>query len=112
MAINFKKLVDGTQLATTAATLYTAPANTTAQIQDVTVCNTSTAAATVTFYVVETGGAANAASTVLKTKAIGVSETVTLSDLTGVVLEAGDTLRGLASAATAVSVQASGIEIV
>lgn len=112
MAITFKKFVDGTQLATTSSTLYTAPANTTSQIQDVTVCNTSTGAKTVTFYVVENGGSAADATTVIDTKSIAANETKTLSDLTGFVLEAGDTLRGLASAATSVSVQASGIEIV
>jgi hypothetical protein len=112
MAINFKKFVDGTQLATTASVLYTAPANTTAQVQDVTICNTSTAAKTVSFYVVENGGSVAAATTVIDAKPVGVDQTMTLSDLTGFVLEAGDTLRGLASAATSVSVQASGIEIV
>jgi len=111
MAIKFKKFVDGTELATTSSTLYTAPANTTSQIQDVTVCNTGTAAVTVDIYVVESGGSVGDPTTVIDGKTIGAKETQTLSDLTGVVLETADTLRGLASVATTLSIQASGIEI-
>jgi hypothetical protein len=111
MAVKFTKLADGAQLGTTSSTLYTAPANTTTKISDVTVCNTTTVARTVTVYVVESGGAANAASTIYSAFPVGPKETVTLSDLTGFVLEAADTLRGLADAATAVSIQASGVQI-
>lgn len=111
MAVKFRKFSDGTQFATTSSTFYTAPANTTAQIQDVTVCNTSTAAASIDIYIVENGGSVNDTSTVIDGKVIGAKETVTLTDLTGFVLETGDTLRGLASAASAVTIQASGIEI-
>lgn len=111
MAVKFVKLVDGTQLATTSSTLYTSPALTTTRIDDVTVCNTSTTAKTVTVYVVESGGSVGNATTVVKTKTVGASETITLSDLTGFVLETGDTLRALASAATSVSIQGSGTQI-
>lgn len=111
MAVKFKKLVDGTQLGTTSSTLYTAPALTTTQIHDVTVCNTSTTAKTIDVYVVESGGSVSDTTTVIDGKTIGAKETVTLTDLIGVVLDPADTLRALASAATSVSIQASGVEI-
>lgn len=109
---NVKVLSQGTQLATSVGTLYSAPANTTTLVKKVTVTNTSGAVVTVTVYKVASGGTAGAANTITSARSIPAGATVELYEAENHALAPGDTIQALASAATSVSFSASGIEIV
>lgn len=112
MATTNKKLVEGSQLTTSAATYYTAPANTTTVLKKLTITNTSSGAVTVTIYLVPSGGSAGAASEVTPAKSIAAGAVYEAYEAENHVLMTGDTLQALASAATSLTLQASGIEIV
>lgn len=107
-----KKLVEGSQLTTSAATYYTAPANTTTIIKKVTITNTSSGAVTVTIYLVPSGGSAGAANTITSAKSIAAGATYEAYEVENQVLMTSDSIQALASAATSLTLQASGIEVV
>lgn len=112
MATTNKPLNAGVQLATSASAAYTAPVNTTTILKKVTITNTSASAATVTLYVVTSAGTPGAANTVTSAKAIAAGATYEAYEVENHVLAAGDSLQALASAASALSLKVSGIEIV
>jgi hypothetical protein len=105
------------QPGTTEATLYTAPANTTnnpspgatAILKAMLVCNTTAAAATLTLYVVPSGGTAGAANEIFDALSIAAGQTQSI-DLEQY-LEAGDFLAGLQGTASALTVTLSGVTI-
>lgn len=109
MAITPRRMVSGSQLTTSAATYYTAT-NVKAQIQALTLTNTSAGAVTVTVYLVPDGGTAGDSNTVLDTKSINAGESYKVIEAIGQWLEAGGTIQALASSATAITLVASGIE--
>jgi hypothetical protein len=110
MALTSKCLCEGTQLGTAASTLYTAPANTIATLKKVTLTNTSAGALTYTLYAVPTGGTAGPSNTIASARNIAAGQTVEVYDLCNHVLNTGDSVQGLASGATAVSIRISGFE--
>lgn len=112
MAATNKKLVEGSQLATSAAVFYTAPTNTTTILKKLTITNTSASAASVTIYLVASGGSASAANTITAAKSIAAGAVYEAYEAENHVLMPGDSLQALASAASSLSLQASGIEIV
>lgn len=112
MAATNKRLVEGSQLTTTAATYYSAPSTTTTLLKKVTVTNTSGAAATVTLYLVPSGGTAGATNTVTSAKSIPAGGYYEAYEAEGHVLAPGDSLQALANTAAAVTLMVSGIEVV
>ena len=89
--------------------LYTCPANTTARVVKAVVTNDTTTVATLTVH----QGAAGDDTLLMNAKPIGSRESDPCQDeLVGVVLEAGDTLRGEASVAAQLTLRIDVVEIV
>lgn len=107
MAFTPKKLVQGTMLTTSAATLYTCPANTRAGITRFSATETSGAARTITVHIVASGGTASATNKVTNVRTLDANESADINEAKHI-LEAGDTIQALADAGSAVNVQVSG----
>ena len=112
MTTRAKKIVNGQQLATSAATYYTAPVNTSCVIKKLTFTNTSASTRLVTVYLISTGGSANDASTLSKVKSIAANETWECTEAENHVIEAGGFIQAFADAGASISIHGSGIEIV
>lgn len=108
MAATPKKLYIG-QPGTTIATLYTAPASTTAIVKNIILSNTGSTSATVTVNFVPSGGTAAAANQVLSSYPVNAYDTITI-DMAGV-LETGDSLQALQDTSGAITVFISGVEV-
>lgn len=109
MAVTLNQLVAPQQIANSATTYYTAAVTT--RIDKVSVTNPTATAATVTFYIVPSAGSVGDSTTITKTRSINTLETWTVFDLIGHVMNAGDTLRAVASAATTLTLMASGTQV-
>lgn len=107
-----KRLVNGTTLTTANVVQYTAPANTRTIIRRATFVNSSAQAATVTVYLVPSGGTVSVGNQIIRNRALGAGEAWSAPDLEGHVIEAGGSIQASASAASAISLVASGVEIV
>ncbi len=112
MATTPKRLVSGSQLTTSVATYYTAPAATKARIAAFTATNTSAGAVTITVHLVASAGSASDANVVADAIPLAAGETKAITGAIGHVMEAGGTIQALASAATSISIVVSGYEIV
>jgi hypothetical protein len=112
MATTNTSLAEGSQLTAATATYYTSPANTTTIIKKLTVTNTSASAATLTLYLVASGGSAGASKTVTSAKAIAAGATYEAFEAENHVLLPGDTLQALSGTASALTLKASGIQVV
>ncbi len=112
MATTNRSLCEGSQLTTAAVPYYTAPANTATLIKKLTITNTSASAAQATVYLVPSGGTAGAANTVTSARSIAPGVTYEAYEAENHVLASGDSLQALASATGALTIKASGIEIV
>ena len=111
MAIKIsKRLVDGSQLTTGAATYYTTPANTRTKIEACVLTNTSGANRTVTMHLVPSGGSASASNRILSAYTVNAGASYSVDEAINQVLETGGTLQALSDGATAVSLVASGSE--
>ena len=88
--------------------LYTAPALTQARVIKAVVTNDTTTVATLTIH----QGTAGDDTLLLNARSIGNKETYQLVELVGVVLEAGETLRGEASVATQLTLRIDVVEVV
>lgn len=110
MSATRKRLVAGTQLPlTTPATIGSAiPANARFFITAMALTNTSGGAVTATVHL----GTAAAANCVMSARSIAAGETVLVTGAIGQVMEAGEVIQAAASAATSISMVASGIEFV
>lgn len=111
MAASLTRLIEGSVLTTSAVTYYTAPANTTTQIQKLTFSNTTGTARTVTVYLVPSGGAAGDASTLVKTLTVPANSAADCTWAAGHVLATGDFIQALADAGTAVTIMGSGLQV-
>jgi predicted phage tail protein len=107
-----KRLVPGSQLTTSAATYYTAPAATTARITAFTITNTSAGAVTASVHLVPSAGTADDTNIIADVLPLSANQTQTLTAAIGHVIETGGTIQALASAGTSVNIVVSGVEIV
>lgn len=105
-----KRLVDGSQLTTGAATYYTTPTNTLTTISACTLTNTTAGAVTATVHLVPSGGSATASNCILSARNLAAGETFNVGSAIGQTLAAGGTLQALASAGTSIALVASGYE--
>lgn len=112
MAIIPQRLVPGSQLTTSAATYYTAPANTKARIDNLTLTNTTASAVTATVHLVASGGSASASNTIVSARSLAPGESYVVPGAINQWILAGGTIQALASSATAVTIVASGVEYV
>jgi predicted phage tail protein len=105
-----KRIIDGAQLTTSAATYYTAPANTYCTISAFTLTNTTAGAITATVYLVPNGGTAGATNTILSAKTVAAGESFNVPSAIGQTLYNGAFIQALASAGTSITLVASGYE--
>lgn len=107
------------QLTGSNATLYTAPSVTSptgstqgALLKSIILCNTDTAARTVTMYVVESGGSAAANRAILSAMSIAASTTVTLTFPDDTFpMDSGETVQGLADTTLKVTYRINVVEL-
>lgn len=111
MTITPQALIAGSQIAATATTYYTAPANTKAIIQNMTLTNTTAGALTATVHIISTGATETASNMVISARVIAAGETYNCPEVIGKVLLATGTIRALASSATSITITASGVEV-
>lgn len=104
-----KKFYTG-QPGTSAGTLYTAPASTTAIIKNILICNTTGSAATVTLNFVASGGSAAASNQIMSSLEVAGNNTVAF-DLSGV-LSTGDFISALQGTSSAITLHITGVEVV
>ena len=104
-------LIAGSQLTATAATYYTAPANTKAIIQNMTLTNTTANAVTATVHVISTGATETASNMIISARVIAANESYTCPEAIGKVILATGTIRALAGSATAITIESSGVEV-
>jgi len=101
MTVTNKRLCKGT-LAATEGTLYTVPASTQAVVKAITLCNKTGTDATITLKL--------AGTEVLYQHTLEANDTITLPFMDQV-LDAGETIAGLAGTASAITYYISGKEI-
>jgi len=109
MAVTPKRLVAGSQIAAAATTYYTA-VNCRARIDAMAITNTTAGAITVTIHLIASGGTAGVTNCILSAKSIPAGETYIVPGAIGQWLEVGGFIQALASAATSVTLIASGVE--
>lgn len=110
MAVNVKNIIPSKQAENTQTAQYTA-VNCRAVIDKFTATNTSVANVTIGVNLIASGGTAGLANLIVDTRSIAPDETYTFPELVGQVLEAGGVISTIASAATSLTIRASGREI-
>lgn len=110
MTVTVKNIIPCKQAENAQTSQYTAN-NCKTVIDKFTVTNTSAGNVTLSVNLVASGGAAGNSNLVLKAKTIAPGQTYTCPELVGQSLEAGDFISTLASAATSLTISASGREI-
>lgn len=103
-------LVQAVQLPNAVGIQYTCPSASKVIVRHVTFTNTTGGVITVTGEVVPSGGSTGAPSTIMSAQSIAGGATYVSPEFSGVVLNAGDTIQCFASAATSISMNASGIQ--
>lgn len=111
MAVTAKPLFNAKQAENAETTQYTAPGGTRTIIDKFTGTNTTGVAATLTIKLVQSGGGASAANTIVSAKTLQPGESYTFPEVVGHVLNPGDFISTLAGTATAITIRASGREV-
>jgi hypothetical protein len=111
MTVTVKVLIPAKQAENTQTTQYTA-VNCKAIIDSFTATNTSAANVTINVNLVTSGGTANVANRITSVRAIAPNETYEFPELVQQVLESGGFISTIASAASSLTIRASGREIV
>jgi len=107
-----KRLITPTQLGTSASTLYTSPAGQKGtRITSILLVNTGASSTTATLYHVPSGGTAGATNVIANAIIVPADGFPVILDLGGVIMNASDTIQGLADAASQVTVHMFGIEM-
>jgi len=110
MAVSPTVLIDAAYASSSQTTQYTAT-NVVTIIDAFTVTNVDTVTRTISVNLVPFGGSAAATNLVVKTKSILAGQTEPLLGIVGHMLEAGDFISTIASAASALVIRASGREV-
>lgn len=110
MAVTVYNIIPRKQAEAIQTTQYTAT-NCKTIIDKFTVTNTAAAAVTISVNLVASGGAAGNSNLIIDARAIAVNECYTCPELIGQVLENGGFISTIASAATSLTISASGREI-
>lgn len=106
-----RSILDGTLLANSATTVFTA--STTTTIRAITICNTDSTTRLVTLHIVQVGGSVTAAKRVLDQVPLASKDTIIYPGTEPgiVVLETGDFISAHADAASVVSIRIDGAEV-
>jgi len=110
MAVSIKVLIPAKQAESAQTTQYTAT-NCKSIIDKFTVTNTSAGNVTISVNLVTVTGSAATSNLIIDTRAIAPEETYTCPELIGQALEPGGFISTIASAATSLTIRASGREI-
>jgi hypothetical protein len=110
MTVSIKVLIPAKQAENAQTTQYTA-VNCKTIIDKFTVTNTSAGNVTISVNLVTVSGSPSAANLIMDTRAIAPDETYTCPELVGQALESGGYISTIASAATSLTIRASGREI-
>jgi hypothetical protein len=110
MTVTVKVLIAAKQAENLQTTQYTAT-NAKAIIDKFTATNTSAGNVTLSVNLVTSGGTAGVSNLVVDARSIAPDETYTFPELVGQVLDAGGFISTIASAATSLTIRASGREI-
>jgi hypothetical protein len=110
MAVTVKVLIPAKQAEATQTTQYTA-VNCKTIIDKFTVTNTTAGNVTISVNLVTLAGSAAATNRIIDTRSIAPDETYTCPELVGQALEPGGFISTIASAATSLTIRASGREI-
>lgn len=110
MSVLVKTLIQSKQAENAQTTQYTTT-HAKAIIDKFTATNTSAANVTLSVNLVASGGAAGVSNLIVDSRAIAPDETYTFPELVGQVLEPGGFISTIASAATSLTIRASGREI-
>jgi hypothetical protein len=110
MTVSIKVLIPAKQAENSQTTQYTA-VKCKAIIDKFTITNTSAANVTIGVNLVTSGGSTGADNLIMDTRAIAPDETYTCPELVGQALEPGGFISTIASAATSLTIRASGREI-
>ena len=110
MTVTVKVLIPAKQAENSQTTQYTA-VNCRAIIDKFTATNTSGGNVTIGVNLVTSGGSAGAANLIVDARSIAPDETYTFPELVGQALESGGLISTIASAATSLTIRASGREI-
>lgn len=111
MATKNVRIIPGSQLTTSAAAYYTAPALTKCVLKRLSFTNTGAPAVTVTVHLVASAASASNSNMLANAHTIAGGETWDCVSAEGQVLEAGGSVQALASAATTITLIGSGVEI-
>ena len=110
MSVTIKVLIPAKQAENSQTTQYTA-VNCKALIDKFTITNTSAGNVTISVNLVTSGGAAGVSNLIVDTRSIAPDETYTFPELVGQSLESSGFISTIASAATSLTIRASGREI-
>ena len=110
MTVTVKVLIPAKQAENTQTTQYTASLCKTI-VDKFTATNTSASVVTLSVNLVTSGGSAGASNLIVDARSIAVDETYTFPELIGQSLESGGYISTIASAATSLTIRASGREI-
>jgi hypothetical protein len=110
MTVTVKVLIPAKQAENSQTTQYTA-VNCKAIIDKFTITNTSAGNLTISVNLVTSGGSPGASNLIMDTRSIAPDETYTCPELVGQALETGGFISTIASAATSLTIRASGREI-
>lgn len=110
MAVTVKNIIPAKQAENTQTAQYTA-VSCKCIIDKFTVTNTNTSNVTISVNLIASGGSAGNSNLIVKTRSVVPGETYLCPELVGQVLEAGGFISTLASAATSLTITASGREI-
>lgn len=110
MSVLVKTLIASKQAENVQTTQYTA-VNCKAIIDKFTATNTSAGNVTISVNLVTSGGSAGVTNLIVDSRSIAPDETYTFPELVGQVLESGGFISTIASAATSLTIRASGREI-
>ena len=110
MTVSIKVLIPAKQAESSQTTQYTVT-NAKAIIDKFTATNTTAGNVTISVNLVTTGGTAGASNLIVDARAIAPDETYTFPELVGQALESGGFISTIASAATSLTIRASGREI-
>ena len=111
MTVSIKVLIPAKQAENTQTTQYTAT-NCKALIDKFTVTNTTAGNVTFSVNLVTSGGSASTSNLIVDARSIAPDECYTCPELVGQALEPGGFISTIASAATSLTIRASGREIV
>ena len=107
-----KRLVTAAQLGSRNGTLYTAASSERGtRLTALVLVNDTTTSATATIYIVETGGTAGVANIIANAVTIPGDGFPVHIDVRGIIMNASDTIQGLASAASQITYHICGIEM-